>query len=140
MDASSIITQVSRDDELGAFNSEKGECRLPVSCHPSPRAPKTFRQMLPGFRFPRTCYSTRIALLALSRLTLPFVPPPVLSVNNFSRVSELLFIPFLLLLSSIFAPLLTPSSSYLYILQIMSQIFVFSYAMSCPLTFHALRR
>lgn len=49
MDASSIITQVSRDDEICAFNSEKGTYRILTRCHPSPCACKLLRQMLPGF-------------------------------------------------------------------------------------------
>lgn len=38
MDASSIITQVSRDDDLGTFNSEKGTYRALARCRlSSPR-------------------------------------------------------------------------------------------------------
>lgn len=147
MDASSIITQVSRDDELGAFNNEKGTYHVnrsapPYSTLPSSRsAPGCSPPDAAGISFPCTCYGTRIrvSLLVLCCLTSSPVSPPVLYASNFSRplcppprpppsILHLEYChPFKILV------ILRRASS---VLRAMSQISWVPYAMSCPLTFH----
>jgi len=69
MDASSIITQVSRDDELGAFNSEKGAYgvnRPALSRFSStPSCPYALRQMLSRFHSAPVMVPAFVSLFSL---------------------------------------------------------------------------
>ena len=74
MDASSIITQVSRDDELGQCNKGKGRCSGFTRTSYVP-----LFQMLDRFCTICTCYGTSPIPLALPRLTwitnlIPLIP------------------------------------------------------------------
>lgn len=72
MDASSIIAQVSRDDELGAFNNEKGVYRRCTSRAWLPCRPVTFpARCLPGFRSPAPVTAPAPVFSLLSLPTLP---------------------------------------------------------------------
>lgn len=146
MDASSIITQVSRDDELGAFNNEKGAYRVnrpapSPSPPPSPLPPfavrGVLRQMLPRFRslapvtVPRTPVFSPRSTSPNFILRLSF---PVSYASNFSRVFRALAPAPPLYTTSVMPSHLNPSS--LRLLGAMSRISLFFYVMSCPLTFH----
>lgn len=143
MDASSIITQVSRDDELGAFNSEKGVYHVNRPRHPTPPPPAFV--MLSA----RCCRD--FVPLHLLRYPHPrFSPRPMLP-NFISRLSSRLLREQLLACLSCCSPLppyfsyfspvlpsfLNPCHPASCVLRAMSQIFSVPYAISCPLTFHA---
>lgn len=142
MDASSIITQVSRDDEICAFNSEKGAYRVLTRCHPPPCACKLLRQMLPGFvslhllRYPHPRFSPRPTSSPNFTSCRSSLPLPCSANNIFAclRLASHL----LLFSSSTLSSPINPSSSRSCVSCSISQIFLFFHIMLCPLTLYAL--